>query len=242
MNMDRFKDILLGDFNGCELYYDSVDGFSVVEDGERREVIMYDTCLLFEQVFRHYNGSDINIIAKDRWGENWTIDRCGAGDFEDREYIDLRCRYVCSWLYRIKTMTEPIDVLDEYVMNGYKYLDADQLTYVFLGDRENLMNEEALERYNDLPNMVEIYRGCDYNEIEENDGPVGVSWSLSYDTAEWFAKRWNPEVACVVKAIVPKEDIMCLILCRSEEEVLMEMVDDFEVVWKKDRESYRDVA
>lgn len=49
--------------------------------------------------------------------------------------------------------------------------------------KELLMTEEELEFFNNLPEEINIYRGA--------ESIKGISWTLSKEKAEWFAKRFE---------------------------------------------------
>lgn len=89
-------------------------------------------------------------------------------------------------------------------------------------------------------NKVTIYRGINYNEgiVDKNQG---FSWSLSIDTARYFALRFFPETkkGIVFKGEADVSDIILYIPMRKEEEILIEpskvkIMEDF-IVEEGDR-------
>mgnify|MGYP000855781100 CR=1 FL=1 len=77
---------------------------------------------------------------------------------------------------------------------------------------------EDNERLDNLPDEVTIYRGV----TEYNKNMVkGLSWSLSLDTARWFAHRFR-ENGHVYKATINKKDVLALYTDRNESEVVVD--------------------
>lgn len=123
------------------------------------------------------------------------------------------------------------EVMYEYISTSTKYLEPSEILIAMQDKPENLMEEEDYEFYKSLPDTVTIYRGMSRDELEECDDVMGISWSIEYSVAEFFAarmpKKYNP---IVVKAVVPKSRIKFATMRRNEFEVLVEWVDDFEIV------------
>lgn len=77
---------------------------------------------------------------------------------------------------------------------------------------------EDKELLDNLPDEVTIYRGV----TEYNAGTIkGLSWSLSLDTARWFAHRFG-ENGHVYKATINKKDVLALYTDRNESEVVVD--------------------
>jgi hypothetical protein len=73
----------------------------------------------------------------------------------------------------------------------------------------------------DLPDVVTIYRGV--KNCSPFDAAFGLSWTLDFDVAAWFACRWaGPEDRPLVVTIddFPKADIVGFIDDRNEREVI----------------------
>jgi hypothetical protein len=80
-----------------------------------------------------------------------------------------------------------------------------------------MMTTEELERFNALPDRVEIYRGCGLNNTR------GICWTLDRATAERFPAlyRYRQEgPAVLVTANVRKKWIVALKLGRQEAEII----------------------
>lgn len=86
------------------------------------------------------------------------------------------------------------------------------------------MNPIEQKIYKELPEFVEIYRGCNRFEIEKNRGQ---SWTADLNTARYFAwtyyekyKRDNDRV--VLKATIPKDYIYAYVHRKNECEYIIE--------------------
>ena len=81
--------------------------------------------------------------------------------------------------------------------------------------RENLM--DANERFilQNLPETVEIYRGCTDGLNED-----GISWTLNRDKAEFFANRFG-KGGIVLSKQINKSDIIAVFNGRGEAEVIV---------------------
>lgn len=87
-------------------------------------------------------------------------------------------------------------------------------------DKKYLMNEEEYEIYENLPDQVRVY--CGVNKFEN---PKGLSWTLSLDTAKWFANRWShdgSEDGYIQTALVNKSDVLAYFGDRGESEVIID--------------------
>jgi uncharacterized protein len=81
--------------------------------------------------------------------------------------------------------------------------------------RELLMDEKDRQLFESLPDEFLIYRG----HMAENQ--MGLSWTLSFHDALWFANRWAPSIRGEVSmATVSKKDVLAVF--RQEEEVVVD--------------------
>ncbi len=87
-------------------------------------------------------------------------------------------------------------------------------------DKRTIMNDEDYEYYCNLPDEVEIYRGVAVGRAEQK----GLSWTANYDTAEWFAKRYDDDRVnkhgYILKAKIRKEDVLAYFNTRDEDELV----------------------
>lgn len=101
------------------------------------------------------------------------------------------------------------------------YPGPDVLPYLNKVDGKLMMNDEELEYYNNLPEIVELFRGCDKEEMNiDEDNFLGISWTTSRKVAEFFAFRHNTKGRIVVKTEVPKKEIVAFINERKEFECI----------------------
>ena len=85
-------------------------------------------------------------------------------------------------------------------------------------DPKYLMSEEEYEVFQNLPDTVTVYRGV----TSHNAGNVKVlSWTLDYDTADWFAHRFD-EDGTVYEAQIDKAHIFAYFGSRNEAEVIVD--------------------
>jgi hypothetical protein len=103
--------------------------------------------------------------------------------------------------------------------NEYKYL----ITY-FLNERPNrewMMTKKERKLFKELPEEVSIYRGCSVTEI--NSGNFRFSWTFNKKTAEFFAFKYNKNLAIesnIVERTVSKKSIIAYFQEGGEEEVI----------------------
>ena len=93
-------------------------------------------------------------------------------------------------------------------------------------DKNVLMSESELEFYNALPNEVVIYRGV--LSEDENTEKKALSWTSDYDTAKWFATRYEMQ-GYIIKAKICKENIFAYFNGRNEDEILCDSRKIFDV-------------
>ena len=81
-----------------------------------------------------------------------------------------------------------------------------------------LMTEEKLEVFNSLDDEITIYRGVtSYNADNEKT----LSWTLDYDKAEWFAKRFG-EAGIVYEAQIEEAHILAYFNRKNESEIIVD--------------------
>ena len=99
--------------------------------------------------------------------------------------------------------------------NGWQNLE--QWRALFNSDRparNYLMDENEHATLQNLPDTVEIYRGCQKGINED-----GISWTLNRDRAEFFANRFTKQGIVLTKQI-NKSDIIAVFNGRGEAEVI----------------------
>ena len=85
-------------------------------------------------------------------------------------------------------------------------------------DKNALMEEDELEVYNSLPEMVTVYRGVtSYN----NKKLKVLSWTIDTEVAKWFANRFQGK-GQVYTATISKKHILAYFGGRGEQEVVVD--------------------
>lgn len=99
--------------------------------------------------------------------------------------------------------------------NIWQHFDwiADQLRDDRPG-KENIMDAAERKAFAALPDMVTLYRG---HQVRNRHG---LSWTLDYSKAEWFAKRFQSKRWQVDTRSVPKDHLVALLLGRGEQEII----------------------
>lgn len=82
---------------------------------------------------------------------------------------------------------------------------------------ELLMTDEEKSVYNNLSEIVEIYRGLPDKRAKLR----GLSWTTDYKKAEWFAKRFNGKLSNIYKAQINKKHIFMYTDERKEHECVV---------------------
>ena len=94
-----------------------------------------------------------------------------------------------------------------------------QLTEIFRhSDPAALMDEAEQAQLAELDDTVTVYRGV---TTINSDNLLALLWTLDYETADWFARRFD-EDGTVYKAQIDKEHIFALFNGRDESEVVLD--------------------
>ena len=84
--------------------------------------------------------------------------------------------------------------------------------------KEEIMTDGELKTYKSFPKILTIYRGCDKREALK-----GLSWTLSKDTAIFFAERFgNKDKGQMYSAEIDKENALAYFNSRGEQEVVVD--------------------
>ena len=111
--------------------------------------------------------------------------------------------------------------------------------------KRKLMNSKERKVIQDLPQHVTIFRG--YNDLENTGhGLMSVSWTLSEDLADWFARRFAGDSnALVAEGICKNSNILAYFNRREEEEIVINPLDvnimDNRSAKELDMEDYSDI-
>ena len=96
-------------------------------------------------------------------------------------------------------------------------ISPNEFTKIFKKTNKNiLMNEEELEAYNKLDDLVTVYRG-----VKPKSSTKALSWTTDIKVAKWFADRWEKN-GKVYKAQIPKKYIYAYFLGRNEFETVLD--------------------
>jgi hypothetical protein len=81
------------------------------------------------------------------------------------------------------------------------------------------MNDDEREELAKLPDPITVYRGIPESSLDEDNG---LSWTLSREKAEWFARRYSPIFGpgAALEGQVRKSDVHALLLGRDEQEII----------------------
>lgn len=83
---------------------------------------------------------------------------------------------------------------------------------------ENDMPDNERKRYESLSDVTTVYRGVRTNS---NSAIKGFSWTISYDTAKFFANRFG-DSGYIYKAEIKKEDVFFTDFSRGEQEYVVD--------------------
>lgn len=146
------------------------------------------------------NGNLINIIeSKYNFDDYITLMNKEINEIQDviKIYYLIQKPYSSAFLkytYQYLNNNDLADVLKQHWQkNEFVNIDTNisKLKYVSLFKKckkENLMDENELNIYNNLPTIVKVYRGI--NNVTKH--PIdGLSWTIDKEQAIWFAKRFD---------------------------------------------------
>lgn len=83
-----------------------------------------------------------------------------------------------------------------------------------------LMDEQEYNVYSELPEDLIVYRG-----VAVNRNPYGLSWTIDYSKAEWFAHRFDTEneEGYILKASISKSNVLAYFDSRGESEIVVDV-------------------
>lgn len=84
-------------------------------------------------------------------------------------------------------------------------------------DKHILMEDDDYKIWENLPDELTLYRG-----ISQHHNPKGLSWTKNIETAKWFKNRFNSPDNYMLKAVVKKEDMICYLNSRGEDEIVVD--------------------
>lgn len=104
----------------------------------------------------------------------------------------------------------------ENINNDINVSKAEINRWLNAADKSRFMEEEDRAVYDNLPDIVSVYRGC-----QTQSGVDGFSWTLDKNIATWFANRFEPKTAYLCEAQISKNNIIAYTDSRSEKEVIV---------------------
>lgn len=120
-------------------------------------------------------------------------------------------------------LTKSRKVVNEYISDGLKYVEPVAILSTLVSNEPSkLMYKKDYKEYLQLPDILTVYRGCSLDELKEGFGwPLGISWSLDKNIAEFFAYRYGGKGMCVLEAVVQKKNVRYYTNGRREKEVMI---------------------
>lgn len=136
--------------------------------------------------------------------------------------------YKFTWLEMCKPYLSP-DAFAEYFADAWTLVEfpnrdpvsvQTQLAWFKESPKELLMDDEELEALNNLPPVISVYRGVSGSGTE-----LGLSWTMSKETALWFQHRMEPidPNGRVYHAEVPREAVLACFNGRDEQEIVLDV-------------------
>lgn len=87
-------------------------------------------------------------------------------------------------------------------------------------DKKVLMSKEEYEYYLSLPQTITAYRG-----VAVGRNPKGISWTCNFETAEWFANRYNTDGknGYIQSVTIDKSCVLAYFNTRDEDELVIDI-------------------
>lgn len=100
-------------------------------------------------------------------------------------------------------------------------LSAAEARDIFVKVRDLIMTDDEADELANLPANIKIYRGVTAYNNDRNKLNKAISWTLSRETAEFFAKRWKGVPGFVYECMTDKSHALALLNGRNEHEVIL---------------------
>jgi len=115
----------------------------------------------------------------------------------------------------LRSVWEYSEYTNEYT-NTDAVLTKEELVKLFRRSTKNkLMDKEELDVLKKLPERLTIYRGT--TTVNSKDVKV-FSWTLSRNSAEWYAQRFDDDVQNIFQAELPKDGVLAYF--STDEEII----------------------
>lgn len=93
----------------------------------------------------------------------------------------------------------------------------DFIKFFKMAQKDKLMDSDEYNIYKNLPEEITVYRGTG----DDAKYFHGLSWTLDYEKAKWFATRWGNK-GRIYKGTIRKDDILAYFLRRDESEAVID--------------------
>lgn len=84
--------------------------------------------------------------------------------------------------------------------------------------KEQLMSEDNLAGYHQLPEVITVYRG-----VPQNGVVLGLSWTTDPKTAKFFMNRTGENGGKIYSVVIPKSAVLAFFEDREEQEVVFDV-------------------
>lgn len=136
--------------------------------------------------------------------------------------------YKLTWFQLCKDYMSPADFayylkhswLDEEDPNQDRCVSRQEVIgYFKQADKEYLMKPADLAHYNNLPEVLTIYRG-----VSPHRARLGLSWTADKDIALWFKQRYEQtRQGELLTATISKKHVLAYIDERNEKELVVDV-------------------
>lgn len=158
-------------------------------------------------------------------------------DFESISFLIER-PWRISWLYVNKELViEKVGIPMYYEIlgdvfndteNAHQHKDVIIELFNYGGNPLLMMNEEEFVKFQELPNVLKVWRGVESGDDVFEISLLGCSWTLDFEKAKWFAKRGgrghsNEEpYPLIFELEIKKEEVLSYITRRNESEIILD--------------------
>lgn len=106
----------------------------------------------------------------------------------------------------------------EFISDETNVSKEEMVSWFEQADKKYLMDEDEQETLKKMPDQIKVYRG-----VGEPQYKNGFSWTVNFETAEFFAKRFkeNADKIYIYECTISKDDILCYTDARDEAEVII---------------------
>ncbi len=157
-------------------------------------------------------------------------------DFETISWLIER-PWRISWLHANKELIiEKVGIPMYYEILGDVFNDTETAhkhkeeiieLFNFGGNPLLMMNAEELIKFQELPDVLKVWRGVQSGENVFEISLLGCSWTLDFEKAKWFAQRgrgslFEEPYPLIFELEVKKEEVLSYITRRNESEIILD--------------------